>query len=211
VRSASTASGQHGTRVWCAKASRGLRELPLTAQKLVLLHQDFHPRNILSAQREPWLAIDPKPVVGDPAFDPVQVIVQVGDLLARDDPVGEVTRRLKTLSDLLSVDGQRILLWALARCVEWALLSLERSDSDSSERCMAWARAIARADTSSPDGSWPARTPATHGDASSGIGDLTGCVPVQPSDELPTRLPDLPMSEWQGTGVSSALTFSLSR
>lgn len=122
----------------------GLRELPLTAQKLVLLHQDFHPRNILSAQREPWIAIDPKPPVGDP-FDPVQVIVQVGDLLARDDPVGEVTRRLKTLSDLLSVDGQRILLWALARCVEWALLSLERSDSDSSERCMAWARAIARA------------------------------------------------------------------
>jgi streptomycin 6-kinase len=122
-----------------------LRELPRTAQRLVLLHQDFHPRNILSARREPWLAIDPKPVAGDPAFDPVQLIVQVGDLLARDDPSGEVARRVKTLSDLLGVDGQRIRLWALARCVEWALWSLDRSDSDSSERCMAWARAIASA------------------------------------------------------------------
>jgi streptomycin 6-kinase len=108
-------------------------------------NQDFHPRNILSAQRQPWLAVDPKPVVGDPAFDPVRLVVQVGDLLARDDPSGEVTRRLKTLSDVLSVDGQRIQLWALARCVDWALLSLERSDSESSEPCMAWARAIARA------------------------------------------------------------------
>lgn len=122
-----------------------LRELPRTAEKLVLLHQDLHPRNILSAQREPWLAIDPKPVVGDPAFDPVQLIVQVGDLLAKTDPSSEVTRRLKTLSDLLGVDAQRIQMWALARCVEWALWSLERSDSDSSERCMAWARAIATA------------------------------------------------------------------
>lgn len=63
-----------------------LHELPRTTEKLALLHQDFHPRNILSAQRQPWLAIDPKPVVGDPAFDPVQLIVQVGDLLAKDDP-----------------------------------------------------------------------------------------------------------------------------
>jgi streptomycin 6-kinase len=124
---------------------RMLRELPPTAQKLVLLHQDFHARNILSARREPWLAIDPKPVVGDPAFDPVHLIVQVGDLLARDDPSDQVTRRLKILSDLLGVDEQRIQWWALARCVVWALWSLERSDSDSSERCMAWARAIASA------------------------------------------------------------------
>ena len=35
----------------------------------VVLHQDFHRGNVLRAQREPWLAIDPKPLAGEPAFD----------------------------------------------------------------------------------------------------------------------------------------------
>ncbi|MGW3341908.1 aminoglycoside phosphotransferase family protein [Nonomuraea rubra] len=46
-----------------------------TARKLgpvqpdLLLHGDLHPRNVLRADREPWLAVDPKGYVGDPAYD----------------------------------------------------------------------------------------------------------------------------------------------
>jgi streptomycin 6-kinase len=49
-----------------------LRELPDNADRAVLLCTDLHAENVLSAQREPWLVIDPKPFIGDPAYDPVQ-------------------------------------------------------------------------------------------------------------------------------------------
>jgi streptomycin 6-kinase len=38
----------------------------------VLLCTDLHAENVLAAEREPWLAIDPKPCIGDPAFDAIQ-------------------------------------------------------------------------------------------------------------------------------------------
>ena len=40
----------------------------------MLLHTDLHAGNVLAAEREPWLAIDPKPYVGDPAYDVTQHI-----------------------------------------------------------------------------------------------------------------------------------------
>ena len=39
----------------------------------LLVHGDFHPRNILRGEREPWLAVDPKGYVGDPAYDGAHV------------------------------------------------------------------------------------------------------------------------------------------
>jgi streptomycin 6-kinase len=52
---------------------RLLRELPRSGDAL-LLHTDLHAGNVLTAMREPWLAIDPKPYVGDPAYDVTQHI-----------------------------------------------------------------------------------------------------------------------------------------
>jgi streptomycin 6-kinase len=49
-----------------------LRTLPATADRQVLLATDLHAGNILATDREPWLAIDPKPYLGDPTYDPVQ-------------------------------------------------------------------------------------------------------------------------------------------
>src|SRR5262249_48229170 len=45
-------------------------ELLATSAEPVLLHGDLHHDNILSAEREPWLAIDPKGLVGEPAYEP---------------------------------------------------------------------------------------------------------------------------------------------
>jgi streptomycin 6-kinase len=45
------------------------RELGQAQEGGVVCHQDFHGGNILRATREPWLAIDPKPLVGERAFD----------------------------------------------------------------------------------------------------------------------------------------------
>ncbi len=88
------------------------RLLPGSADRHVLLATDLHAHNVLAARREPWLAIDPKPHVGDPAYDPLQHMINCERLDA--DPVGLARR----LADLLGLDLERLLLWLFARCVE---------------------------------------------------------------------------------------------
>src|SRR5207248_293889 len=48
------------------------RDLASSQAEMVLLHGDFHPGNVLAAAREPWLAIDCQPLVGEPAYDLAQ-------------------------------------------------------------------------------------------------------------------------------------------
>ena len=99
-----------------ALASEGvavLRGLSATARNQVLLCTDLHAGNVLSAQREPWLVVDPKPCVGDPAFDVVQHLLNCTVRLY-DDPLALVDRA----ADLASVDRDRVRLWLFARCVQ---------------------------------------------------------------------------------------------
>ena len=56
-----------------------LRSLPADAARSVVLHGDFNPGSILSATRAPWLAIDAKPLTGDPALDPWPLLEQIDD------------------------------------------------------------------------------------------------------------------------------------
>ncbi len=94
-----------------------LRELPRTYTGAeVLLCTDLHAGNVLAARREPWLAIDPKPFVGDPAYDAVQHMLNCDQRLA-GDPVGLAGR----MAELLEVDPERVRHWLLARCVQEGL------------------------------------------------------------------------------------------
>lgn len=97
-----------------------LRRLPRTSQRQVLLHHDLHPGNVLLDDERGWLAIDPKPQVGDPAFDPVQLVLQSSDPLDDPDPTRTVRRRVERLAVLLDLDADRLAGWGLARCIEWA-------------------------------------------------------------------------------------------
>jgi Aminoglycoside/hydroxyurea antibiotic resistance kinase len=63
------------------------RELPATAGTRVLLCTDLHAGNALAAVREPWLVIDPKPHVGDPAYDPLQHMLNCTERLRADPAV----------------------------------------------------------------------------------------------------------------------------
>lgn len=90
-----------------------LRELPRTAGREVLLCTDLHAGNVLSSQREPWLVIDPKPFVGDPAFEPVQHMFNCEARLAAD-PHGLSLR----MAELLELDAERVRQWLFARCVQ---------------------------------------------------------------------------------------------
>jgi streptomycin 6-kinase len=89
-----------------------LRLLPDSADRQVVLATDLHAENVLAAEREPWLAIDPKPHVGDPAYDPLQHMINCERLVA--DPVGLARR----LAEPLELDLERLLRWLFARCVQ---------------------------------------------------------------------------------------------
>jgi len=88
------------------------RTLPASCDRQVLLATDLHGQNVLAAQREPWLAIDPKPHVGDPAFDPLQHMINCERVVA--DPAGLARRH----AELLGLDPERLRLWLFARCVQ---------------------------------------------------------------------------------------------
>jgi streptomycin 6-kinase len=98
------------------------RALPASAERHVLLCTDLHAGNVLAAQREPWLMIDPKPYVGDPTYDPLQHLLNC-DERVQADPVGLARRT----AELLALDPDRLLLWLFARCViesvDWPTLA----------------------------------------------------------------------------------------
>ena len=89
------------------------RSLPRSAPREVLLATDLHAGNVLAAQREPWLVIDPKPYVGDPTYDALQHMLNC-DRRLHSDPRGLAHR----LAGLLELDADRLLLWLFARCVQ---------------------------------------------------------------------------------------------
>jgi streptomycin 6-kinase len=126
-----------------AEGAAGLRDLPGLAERDVLLHGDLHPANLLAAEREPWLAIDPKPMVGDPAYDLPPLVLQTGDLLAAPDPLAALDRRLRRVAAATGVDADRIRAWGLARTVEMVVAAAAEDDPSSLPEGPAWARLLA--------------------------------------------------------------------
>ena len=98
------------------------RTLPASADREVLLCTDLHAGNIVSAQRAPWLVIDPKPFVGDPTYDALQHMLNCQERLTAA-PIDLVAR----MADLLDLDRERLRLWLFARCVQdspgWPVLA----------------------------------------------------------------------------------------
>jgi streptomycin 6-kinase len=88
------------------------RTLPSSAPSERLLCTDLHADNVLAAEREPWLVIDPKPFVGDPTYDALQHHLNCQDRLVAD-PEALAAR----MADLLGLDLERLLLWLFAYCV----------------------------------------------------------------------------------------------
>ena len=83
----------------------------------VLLHGDLHHYNILSAEREPWLAIDPKGVVGEPAYEVGAFLHNPLDLMTWSDWQTLIPRQLDILAETLQIDRQRLVAWSLAQDV----------------------------------------------------------------------------------------------
>lgn len=115
--------GKTGPAGMVEKAERLFQELG-AASEPVLLHGDLHHGNILTARRLPYLAIDPKGVVGAPVYE-VGAFVRNGVVLASPHPASVLRRRIEILSEHLGFERTRIRDAAFAVAVLSAWWSIE--------------------------------------------------------------------------------------
>lgn len=114
-----TAGAGYEEAVVAAAVARG-RDLAATQPRRVLLHGDFHPGNVLAAQREPWLCIDPKPLVGEPAYDLAQWLAnRARFVIGSDDAVTILRRHVDRFAADLGLDPARIAGWAFVKAIGW--------------------------------------------------------------------------------------------
>lgn len=100
-----------------------LRSLATSQGEQVLVHQDLHAGNVLRAEREPWLVIDPKPLAGEREFG-VSAAIRGAELGgSRED----VIDRLDRLSDELGLDRERAAQWCAGQTLAWAF---DNGDAD---------------------------------------------------------------------------------
>lgn len=109
------------------KGLRLMRDLSRPAEDDVLLATDLHAGNVLRARREPWLVIDPKPFVGDPAYDATQHLLNCPARM-HTNPLSTIRR----FGNLLDLDPEKIRLWMFAR-----LASEPRDDWNQSSLALA--------------------------------------------------------------------------
>jgi streptomycin 6-kinase len=87
-----------------------------------LVHQDLHFQNVLAASREPWLAIDPKPLSGEWAFAVAPVLWNRWDEATRAHNLRAHLRlRLGLVCEAAGIDEDRAMAWGFVRLVTNAL------------------------------------------------------------------------------------------
>ncbi|MGR3935621.1 aminoglycoside phosphotransferase family protein [Streptomyces sp. BRA346] len=88
----------------------------------LLLHGGFRQGKVLAGERTPWLAVGPRPVVGERAYDLARLVLdRCEDLAAGPGPAAAARRRIAKLADSLDVDRDRLRGWSLFRAVEAGL------------------------------------------------------------------------------------------
>lgn len=94
-----------------------MRELCASAPRRVVLHGDLHHDNVLGGTREPWLAIDPHGLVGDPGYD-------TGTFLHNPEPddrdetlTALVPARVEQAADELAMPLDRVIAWGFVKAV----------------------------------------------------------------------------------------------
>ncbi|MCX4859259.1 aminoglycoside phosphotransferase family protein [Streptomyces canus] len=83
-----------------------------------LLHWDLHDENVLASERAPWLAIDPKPLAGDPGFE-------LWPALDNRFDADEITWRFDAMTDVLGLDRARAHAWTLGRLLQNSLWDIK--------------------------------------------------------------------------------------
>ena len=98
----------------------------------LLIHTDLHDANILAGERESWLAIDPKVVVGEPAFSVAPLLWRRIDTM---EGPGELAAHLDTFCAAAALDPERVRAWSLVRCLDYWLWGLSVGLTEDPLRC----------------------------------------------------------------------------
>ncbi|MDQ3805049.1 MAG: aminoglycoside phosphotransferase family protein [Acidobacteriota bacterium] len=109
-----------------AEAEALFGELLDSSGEPVLLHADLHHGNVLAAGRGRWLAVDPKGLIGEPAYEVGALLRNpLPQLFEMRRPVEVLSRRLDALAAALNLDRARVRAWGLAQSVLSAWWSIE--------------------------------------------------------------------------------------
>jgi streptomycin 6-kinase len=110
-------AGKQFDRHLLETALDALSQLAPTQGEQVLLHQDLHGENVLAATREPWLVIDPKPLVGEREFGVAPIVrsVELGHSRRH------VLHRLDRLTYELGLDRERARGWTIGQTIAWSV------------------------------------------------------------------------------------------
>jgi len=107
-----------------------------------LVHGDLHYENVLAADREPWLVIDPKPMSGDAHYEPAPMLWNRWDeVVAGGDVRAATRRRFHALVDAAGLDEERARDWVLVRSLlnaHWTIEDAERCGRDLDEVDRSW-------------------------------------------------------------------------
>ena len=124
-----------------AHAERVFADLSGSMGKTVLLHADLHHYNIVTAERQAWLAIDPRGVVGEPAYEAGALLRNPMDSSKWPNLRRQLQRRLDILAEMLELDRQRLQGWGMAQAVLAACWDVE-DGTHNSGHWIAIARAL---------------------------------------------------------------------
>ena len=95
-----------------------------------MVHTDLHYGNVLAADRQPWLAIDPKPLAADPAFAVTPALWNRWDeAVSSGDLRRHLRRRLSIICEAAGLDEERARSWSMAREVQRALWAATEDDA----------------------------------------------------------------------------------
>jgi len=98
----------------------------------LLVNYDLIYEDVLAGQREPWLVVDPKVAVGDPAFGLAQLL---WTRLEEIEAAGGLDRHFRRLVEAAEVDLDHARAWTLVRCVDYWLWGLSVGLTEDPVRC----------------------------------------------------------------------------
>lgn len=94
-------------------------------EKEYLIHGDFHHHNILSSDRNDYLTIDTKGVIGNPTYDVATFLYNPKSILKREDLEQVTRRRIEVFSEELGMDPKKIVDWGISQALLSTIWTLE--------------------------------------------------------------------------------------
>ena len=114
---------------------------------VALVHGDLHSGTVLAATREPWLAVDPHPLAGEPSFEVAPLLwTRWDEAVGSGDLRGAVLDRLYAAVATAGLDEDRTRAWVTVRVMVALLteVSAPVPDREAVTRCTTLVKAVQR-------------------------------------------------------------------